>query len=358
MKSINNKNKKIAIFTICNNSFVPGLKVLLHSFWKHNLNFNGDVVVGYSDTISPLSEKNKGYIIKLFRNKLNIIFENINSDPYEKIIKHVPLQSSRFTPALLLFHIFSLNAYRKILYIDSDILICSSLSKIFNQEEDFIVFRDVYKDDEKTGTVGKEDRRAFSWKKKIKGNYVQTKRYLINKFYNKPIFLFITKSTFFVLGKIFHVHPAEHDYDFYFNTGFICVGEKYLSQEWHQRIMDFAKTQRLAFFPDQDILNNFARENFDKIYYLDGCKNGIKVRYENKNFNNFKKDKPYFVHYVGKKPWQQEQEKDTENLLFNFSLVGGRKIKIFYRVDESYSMIDSLWHKSYTELENINNDEI
>ena len=213
------------------------------------------------------------------------------------------------------------------------------------------VFRDTEITEERLGYVSmREIAEGVSMLQKIKHYYIYTKRVALVNTFSIPPLQFAVKAIFFLFGKICRVKPQEHDVNSYFNSGCVVVGKKYLGLDVYNNLMLFAeKKSRYMFFPDQDILNAFTKEYCDGYYYFDNKKNGIKVKYEDTIFSRFQEEEPWFIHYVGKKPWMSEDESDIFYHLFNFSLVGGRKIEVGYKVRESYKKINKVWHDLYFE---------
>lgn len=137
--SINHLNKKTALCTICNDDFIKGAQVMIHSFLKFNKWFNGDIIVMYSNKLSSLSDDSKNKLRVLYD---KIIFRNIDESSYQSAINRFVKQKGlhlNFMPSLFTFEVFEIEGYEQLLYVDSDILHANSMLDMIKIDGDFIV---------------------------------------------------------------------------------------------------------------------------------------------------------------------------------------------------------------------------
>jgi lipopolysaccharide biosynthesis glycosyltransferase len=138
-------NYKSVLCTICNDSFLPGAKVLISSFLKNNIEFEGDIVVFYSENYSSLSIESQTELLKI-SNK--IIFKKINEKDYLDVFLrfkniYAGTNKLRFLPSLFTYEAFDLaNEYDKILYLDSDMLILSNIMEVFSLTQEIVATPD------------------------------------------------------------------------------------------------------------------------------------------------------------------------------------------------------------------------
>lgn len=129
-----------AIVTICSDNYVKYVKVLIHSFYRHNQNFDGDFVILYDGEYVKLSNDSK---LELLNVNPNIIFHKVDITDYLPIIdiysKHVC--NPRYISCTLKFEIFKLN-YDKLLLVDGDTLILNSLDELFSKDYSFAPVED------------------------------------------------------------------------------------------------------------------------------------------------------------------------------------------------------------------------
>ncbi|KAL6594930.1 nucleotide-diphospho-sugar transferase [Neocallimastix sp. 'constans'] len=106
------KKKLDEKFKLINYKYCLCFETMLYSFYKNNNWFNGDILVIHDD--------------------------EYNTSKFSKVnMEFIP---KKFIPALLKFEIFGLTDYDKVLYIDSDTLVISSIYELFNNSENLICF--------------------------------------------------------------------------------------------------------------------------------------------------------------------------------------------------------------------------
>lgn len=138
-KSVYRKGDRLAVCTICDDNFIKGAEVMIQSFMDHNKWFNGDIIVMYSDRLSPISPSN---MIRLKSINSSIIFKKVNESDYSKAIDKFVNRNGlhlRFMPSLFTFETFSLSEYDAVCYIDSDIIHINSMEEFFITPDNFVV---------------------------------------------------------------------------------------------------------------------------------------------------------------------------------------------------------------------------
>jgi len=113
--------ERYALTTILNNPFADHFYVFINSFLENNPWFNGDLIIMYSDELSPLSD-DKIEELKLFYRKT--IFKKIDTTGhYNDVItlfkSKISKNFHRFVPSVLTIEIFNFTDYDKVLYLDS-----------------------------------------------------------------------------------------------------------------------------------------------------------------------------------------------------------------------------------------------
>ena len=127
-------NNNIAIGFSANDFFVPYLATVLTSIRENsNLNMNYDIMIMNRD----ISERNKKRLSDIFSASNNFSLRFINISRYNKRFKKLFTRghfSIETWFRLLLPEI--LPNYNKILYLDSDIIVCSDLAELYNENID------------------------------------------------------------------------------------------------------------------------------------------------------------------------------------------------------------------------------
>ena len=87
-----------------------------------------------------------------------------------------------------------------------------------------------------------------------------------------------------------------------FNSGFFVVNKKFLNQTTYEKLLSIASVGYAM--PDQKTLNTFFNRKFN---ILDKKYNCEKRMIKSKN-NYMKPEDMIIIHYVGKKPWHEEED--------------------------------------------------
>ncbi len=122
------KQTKLAIATVTSQDFVPGTLVLIHSFLKHNPWFDGDIVI-----ICDSLEADQKQLFQIFP---KVIFKKPGDDLLLRI-GHLCRNLPKLLPKRKRFYsieAFNLEGYDKLLFFDSDMLVTSDLSEVFEQQ--------------------------------------------------------------------------------------------------------------------------------------------------------------------------------------------------------------------------------
>ena len=133
----------ISLSTICNDDFIDGARVMIYSFLRHNSWFKGKIIVYHNDEFSPLSNENMSSINELYD---NVEFKHVDPTIYKNLIGIFikgNKQQRRLVPSLFTFEVFEdIKYYDKMLYLDSDMVVLSDISEIFNLKQDLVVTPD------------------------------------------------------------------------------------------------------------------------------------------------------------------------------------------------------------------------
>jgi lipopolysaccharide biosynthesis glycosyltransferase len=136
--------KRMALMVVADDNFLIGLIVLLHSFYKNNRWFRGDIVIPYSDTMLPLTTKNREALRNFFGGKLRIVFRPVEDSAYQAALRRNPL-GQRYEKSLFHLEMFSLYDYDRVVYIDTDTLCIGSLRDVFESTQPLSVVLDWWK---------------------------------------------------------------------------------------------------------------------------------------------------------------------------------------------------------------------
>jgi alpha-N-acetylglucosamine transferase len=232
-------DSKIALCTICNDDFVKGAQVMIHSFLNQNRWFKGDVIVMYSKNLSPLSIHSRESLLKIHS---KIKFIEIDESRYSNAIKRFVEKSGlhlKFMPSLFTFEVFAIRGYDAVMYVDSDILHINPMTDMFRHPGDFVV---------------------------------------------TPASLTYPKI-------------SHHE----FSGGVFMIRGKMMSQSIRDNLIKFSiKTKRFNLL-DQTIMNDFFKRN-DKTWAPNDF-NCSKRCFNDDNFKNFNRNQISVIHYVSDKPW-------------------------------------------------------
>lgn len=237
-------NSNIALYTICNDEFMIGAKVMIQSFLKNNTWFKGDIVVLYNGTYSGLSYDSMNLLTSIYD---KIKFTKVDESPYVELIhkfkKTGRSSQLRFIPSLFTFEIFEeVSKYDYLLYLDSDMLVRSDLSELFKFDHEMIVTPDA-------------------------GEYST----------NTPV----------------------ND----FNGGFMFLSNKISRNKYRDQLISHAMKMQNMVLADQTIMNSFFTGN---LYSAGVNYNCLKRCFSDTNFHNFNSNIK-IVHYVGAKPWHHDK---------------------------------------------------
>jgi hypothetical protein len=248
--SINEVTKsKIALCTICNDDFIKGAQVMIHSFLKQNDWFNGDIIVMYSKKLSPLSIKSKRLLRQI---DPNIIFKEIDETSYSAAINRFVNRSGvhlKFMPSLFTFEVFAIEEYDTIMYVDSDILHINPMIDMF----------------------------------RISGDFVVTPASLS--------------------------HPTRFHHSF--SGGVFMIRGNMISKSIKDELLKFSITTSRYSLLDQTIMNDYFA-NKEKIWASNDF-NCSKRCYNDSNFLNFNRNSISLVHYVSEKPWNDKINPNEDN---------------------------------------------
>lgn len=133
-----NENEKIAVCTVCNDSFVEGCAVLLHSLLKHNTWFTGDFVVIYDETYSPLSAESQAKLSSMYE---HVVFHKAETEEYQAFFQHwADHVNNRYVPSGFTYEVFCLNSYDKVVFFDSDMLVVGDIQELFYDDVNIGVY--------------------------------------------------------------------------------------------------------------------------------------------------------------------------------------------------------------------------
>ncbi len=257
--------------TISNNFVFSGTETLIKSFLKNNQWFSNDILILYSNTISPLSDENKEKLITLYE-KVKLI--EINEQPYTKIsnyLKRVKFnndQSGYYD--LFKYEIFSIKGYDRLVYLDKDSLVLNDISEAFNQQHDFVVTQET------------------------KNYPTQGYRYFQN---SKP---------FSVL----------------FNSGFFSIAGSMFNSQITTRLQNYSLTKPDWEQFEQTIMNEYFKNN--DILFLHNKFNTLKVCFQDNDFRKFDPEIK-IIRFIGEKPWQRKTKQsemvyqNLEKIWFDFN---------------------------------------
>lgn len=113
---------KSCMFAIMDQNFMPGYRVFMYSFLKHNTWFDWDFII----TDVGLTEDNKSEIKSIYS---KVIFRKPNYKDYEGTNFNATHPRLRNTYYFL--DVFSLRGYNKIVSVDVDMVVLGDLSPVF-----------------------------------------------------------------------------------------------------------------------------------------------------------------------------------------------------------------------------------
>lgn len=231
----------IALYTIvCNNGFIDGTRVMIHSFIKNNQWFTGKIVILCDSKISEISPDQRLDITKIYE---NVEFREIDSSVYSKMIDHFKKQATnaqlRFIPSFYTFEIFdSIKNHDFIIYLDSDMLVLGDVSELFSTNYPILVSPDAGE---------------------------------------------------FRIGSKYSM----------FNGGLLVLKRDSYEMRYREKLINHALSMKSMPLADQSVMNSFFT---DQVMMLNSNYNCLKRCFPDNKFNQFKSGIK-IVHYVGSKPW-------------------------------------------------------
>lgn len=234
-------SKRVALCTVCNDSFLPGALCMIHSFISFNPWFKNDIIIFHSDSHSKLSKDSQEKLLSLSPlvklRKINELEYSKVFNRFGRLFKGTPRE--RFLPSFFTYEVFELvDEYDQVLFLDSDMLIQGNLANIFNLSHEIVVTPDA-------------------------GEYNLTKNYSS------------------------------------FNGGFLLISNSINGKQTKRSLLNYSETARNYQLADQSIMNDFFRS---KVKYLNSQYNCLKRCFPDDKFNRFDPNIKV-IHYVGAKPW-------------------------------------------------------
>ena len=262
----------IALYTICDDKFIDGARVMIYSFIRHNPWFNGKVVVLCNQTYSQISLENKSRLLEIYQ---DIDFQEVDTQIYLDLIenfKKVATRSQlRLVPSLFTFEIFnSCKDHDFLIYIDSDTLVLDDISEVFSTDHPILAAPDAGE---------------------------------------------------FRIGSKYYT----------FNGGLLVLKKEVHEMNYRQALIDHAGSMESMSLADQTIMNSFFK---DEIVLLNSNYNCLKRCFPDNKFNQFK-DSIKIVHYVGAKPWdpvksefESKYQRIEELWQKEFNLISDKKMEL------------------------------
>lgn len=248
---------KVCLCTITNSAFIPGTCVMLHTFFKYNPWFEGDVII-----VDHELEKRDRSLLEVFPNVKFITPPPELSKAVEPIYKVRPdIAHSKVQFNLLA--LFNLSGYDKYIYVDGDAFFQAS---IFDQ-------------------VSKVKSIMFSP--------------------DRPSHLGIARDA--CTYKMAHDHDGSNKYWYQtFNTGVIISDDTYFTQSVYLEMLDLLQPD--FFLPlkrsanDQYLINRYFRENYYPLSAKYNYRLGLAPILEKEK--GLTLDDAAIIHFSGKKnPW-------------------------------------------------------
>lgn len=246
------KNQKIVpIFFSCDDNYIPFLSVALTSIIKNaSKEYFYHFYILHSDTISKLNQER----ISASHIKENVKIEFVDITDYVVKISE-KLHTRDYYSKSTYYRLFIPNLYPqydKVLYLDSDIVVCGDISKLFNIELG-------------NNLVGAITDGAVSQVKPFQ-DYVEKR-----------------------------VGVAHHSK--YFNAGILLMNNRRLREiDFEELFINLLSRVTFTVAQDQDYLNAICR---DKVTYIDNSWNQMPI-----NYQDYGKGTPNLVHYnLSFKPW-------------------------------------------------------
>ena len=125
--------EELGVATVTTDSFIVGTLVTLYSFLKYNSWFNGEIII----ICNELSDRNRNYLKSLYD---KVTFFSVSNrilariDELTKVFPDFSPKQARFY-SLETFH---LRNYKRVLFLDSDLLFRDSIEDLFAMTHKFI----------------------------------------------------------------------------------------------------------------------------------------------------------------------------------------------------------------------------
>jgi hypothetical protein len=246
-----NIQQKLCLATVTNKEYWPGTKVMLRSFLRQNLWFEGDIVI-------VTLEKD------LIQRKLNTAGVRARVlSPSEKLLNQIYATKKSTTglkvDELLKIELFSLTEYNKIIYFDSDILHIGEFNRKLLQKDGLMAAIDPW---------------------------------FFRGFLRDRV----------TLKKLKITDIPENTYKNYINSGFMLIGHNYLTNEIYSRLVEAINPG--LFKPIDDILADEPVFNtiFENEFTIAPIQTNCPVHLITEGII---KEKLLSIHFTGKyKPWR------------------------------------------------------
>ena len=262
---------KDCIATVTSSGYIPATLVMIGSFLEHNHWFTGDIVIIHDN----LPEEDRD-LLSCFKNiiflqvseALNGKLETLNQEVPERGLGH---KFARFYS----LEAFRLTGYRKVLFLDSDMLILDDLGHLFDMPHVTDADRLMCCGDRCYHFNGKRDTETFN-----------------------PLF---TPE---------EIGAAKETFNTSFNSGFMLIDRYYLDGTHYRNMLEILSPHiwRKVRSPltDQLVLNHYFRDN---VHILSGKYNFV-LLYPNQILKreNLSPEDIKVIHFAGRmKPWNPEQ---------------------------------------------------
>lgn len=230
----------IAVYTICDDKFTDGARVMINSFIKNNTWFKGKIVVLCDIEYSQISKENRDLISNAYE---KIEFQEVDTTAYLDLIDNFKRVANRnqlrLVPSLFTFEIFEkVKNHDALIYLDSDMLILDDISEVFSTGRAILAAPDAGE---------------------------------------------------FRIGSKYSV----------FNGGLLVLKKDVHVMGYREKLISHALSMKSMALADQTIMNSFFS---NEINLLNSNYNCLKRCFPDNKFNQFKPSIK-IVHYVGSKPW-------------------------------------------------------
>lgn len=230
----------IAVYTICDDKFTDGARVMISSFIKNNTWFNGKIVILFDIEYSKISKENRDLISRVYE---KIEFQEVDTSVYLDLIENFKRVANRnqlrLIPSLFTFEIFEkIKNHDALIYLDSDMVILDDISEVFSTGHSILAAPDA-------------------------GEFRIGSKYAV------------------------------------FNGGLLVLKKEVHVMGYREKLINHALSMKSMALADQTIMNSFFS---NEISLLNSNYNCLKRCFPDNKFNQFKSSIK-IVHYVGSKPW-------------------------------------------------------